>query len=123
MDDLKKDLTLEMIPAGVYREIAEAIGVDALLRLAAIVGGATFYLPKLESLLRPVRDLRIRAEFNGHNVLELATKYNISERWVRQLVGAEMPEGQLSLFDVENGSGAEGCRSGTDIPCTTKAIP
>lgn len=117
MDDLKKDLTIEMVPAGVYREIAETIGVENLLSLAAIVGGTTFYLPKLESLLRPALYLRIKAEFNGHNVLELARKYEKTERWVRQVCGAEISEGQISLFDLEIEDETESLRSTTDIPC------
>lgn len=123
LDELRKDLTLEMIPNGVYREIAETIGIDNILKLASLVGGTTFYLPKLESLLRPVVHLRIKAEFNGHNILELARKYDKSERWVRQLCGEEMPEGQISLFDLELESDAESFRTTTDITCRAKAIP
>ncbi|MFR9189718.1 MAG: Mor transcription activator family protein [Anaerotruncus massiliensis (ex Togo et al. 2019)] len=37
-----------------------------------MVGGSTVYIPKPESLIRPVRDARIKAEFNGYNHIELA---------------------------------------------------
>ncbi|ADY54895.1 Mor transcription activator domain protein [Syntrophobotulus glycolicus DSM 8271] len=100
MDALAKELTLEQIPEGLYREIAEAIGVENLVKLTQLVGGSTIYLPKTESVVRPVRDARIREEFNGYNHMELAKKYDVTERWVRQLCGDGHAEGQLSLFDL-----------------------
>lgn len=53
MDELVKDLTLDMISEGLYRMIAEAIGTDNFYKLAEIVGGTTIYIPKPESLTRP----------------------------------------------------------------------
>lgn len=55
MDELVKDLTLDMISEGLYRMIAEAIGTDNFYKLAEIVGGTTIYIPKPESLTRPFR--------------------------------------------------------------------
>lgn len=96
--DMVNDLTLDMIPKA-YRPIAEAIGIENLAKLAEVIGGTTFYLPKLESFVRPVRDERIKAEFNGANHAALALKYNVTERWVRQLCGEGSMEGQQSWFD------------------------
>ena len=48
MDELVKDLTLDMISEGLYRMIAEAIGTDNFYKLAEIVGGTTIYIPKPE---------------------------------------------------------------------------
>ena len=62
------------------------------------------YLPKPESVLRPVRDAHIKAEFNGYNHPELARKYNVTERWVRQLCGDGKLEGQLEFFDILTGT-------------------
>ena len=47
MDELVKDLTLDMISEGLYRMIAEAIGTDNFYKLAEIVGGTTIYIPKI----------------------------------------------------------------------------
>lgn len=99
MSELSKDLTIEMIPDGLYTQIAEVIGIDNFYKLAEVVGGATVYIPKPESLVRPVRDARIKNEFNGYNHPELARKYGVTERWVRQLCGDGHTEGQLSFFD------------------------
>ena len=100
MSELSKDLTLEMLPEGLYTLIAEAIGTENFYKLAEVVGGTTVYIPKPESLVRPVRDARIKEEFNGYNHTLLARKYGVTERWVRQLCGDGHPEGQLSLEDI-----------------------
>lgn len=98
MDELLKELTVEMLPDGLYRQIAEAIGVDGFYKLTEVVGGATVYIPKPESLIRPARDARIKSEFNGYNHPELAKKYGVTERWVRQICGEWHLEGQLDLL-------------------------
>ena len=101
MDELAKELTLEMLPKSeLYYQIAEAIGAENFYKLAELVGGTTIYVPKPESLTRPVRDAHIKAEFNGYNHQELAKKYNVTERWVRQLCGPGQAEGQLDIFSI-----------------------
>ena len=92
MEDLVKELTIDMVPDGDNRIIAET-------KLCSVVGGSTIYLQKPESVLRPVRDAHIKAEFNGYNHPELARKYGVTERWVRQLCGEGKLEGQMSLLD------------------------
>ena len=99
MEDLSKELTIEMLSEGLYRDIAEAIGADNFYRLSEVVGGATIYIPKSESIVRPVRDARIKTEFNGYNHLELAQRYSVSVRWVQQLCGEGHHEGQLGIFE------------------------
>lgn len=99
MEQLSKDLTLEMLPEGIYKDIAAAIGVGNFYKLAEVVGGTTVYIPKPESVVRPVRDSRIKAEFNGYNHQELAQKYGVTDRWVRQLCGNGKLEGQMNLLD------------------------
>lgn len=101
MDDLLNELTVEMLPdEGIYRQVAETIGVTNFYKLAELLGGATVYIPKPESILRPVRDAHIKAEFNGYNHPELAKKYGVTERWVRQLCGDGKLEGQIELEDL-----------------------
>lgn len=97
------ELTLDMIEDGVWKRVAEKIGTVNLCKMFAIVGGATIYIPKLESALRPVRDIHIKEEFDGSNHLELAQKYNVSDRLVRYLCGPPNCEGQIDFFsDAQN---------------------
>lgn len=99
MDELSKELTIEMLPDGVWRKVAEEIGPKNLCKLLRVVGGATIYIPKLESILRPIRDEHIKLEFNGWNYLELAHKYGITDRLVREICGPGITEGQIGFFD------------------------
>ena len=104
MDELIKELTIEMIPDTIWRQVAEAIGIENLCKVLSIAGGATAYIPQLEGYLRPVRDAHIKAEFNGWNHFELAKKYNITDRMVRSICGPGIVEGQLDLFNGEKNS-------------------
>lgn len=100
MGELSKDLTVEMFEeGGMYKKIAEAIGPENFVKLAEVIGGATVYIPKPESLTRPVRDARIREQFNGYNHLELAREYGVSVRWIYQLCGEGYTQGQLDIFE------------------------
>jgi Mor family transcriptional regulator len=103
MDELWKELTIEMLPDNQWRQVAEAIGIENFCKMLAIVGGATTYIPQLDGLLRPVRDARIKSEFNGWNYLELARKYNITDRLVRSICGPGNTEGQMDLFSEQDG--------------------
>ena len=99
MDTFIKELKLEEIPDGPWKQVAEQIGVENLYTVLRIVGGGTTYIPKAETLIRPVRNRHIREEFNGCNYLELAKKYNVTDRIVRMICG--YPEGQINLFDED----------------------
>ena len=101
--EMAAELTVEMLPEGLQKQIAETIGVDKLLLLSELLGGTTLYWPQLDTVLRPVRERRIKQEFNGYNYDALATKYGISAKWVRQLCGAPYAEGQLTIFDPAAG--------------------
>lgn len=104
IEEMARELQTDMLPEGFYRRIAEAIGPENLVRLADVVGGSTFYLPRADAILRPVRDARIKSEFNGSNFMELSHKYDVTERWVRRLCGTGHLEGQYTLFGPDPGS-------------------
>ena len=74
-----------MLPDGICKSIAEEIGADNLLKLAVLVGGSTFYMPQAEGILRPLRDQKIKEEYNGYNDAELARKYGVTPRHVREI--------------------------------------
>lgn len=86
-DSWKAELTVEMMPDGLHRAIAEEIGVDNLLKLARLTGGITLYIQREETILRPIRDRKIAEEFNsgGVSAVELMKKYGVTERTVRDI--------------------------------------
>lgn len=69
-----------------YDKIAKVIGLDATKKLICEFHGEMLYLPKIDSVILPVRDKVIREEFNGYNYEALARKYGLTSRWVRQIV-------------------------------------
>ena len=81
-----EELTPDMLPDGLCRVIAEEIGTDNLLKLSVLLGGSSFYLPRRERILRPLRDRKILEEYNGYNTEELARKYEVSQRWVQEII-------------------------------------
>lgn len=94
---LAEELTLDMIPEGILKEIAEEIGSVNLIKLLDLINGDTIYLQRADSILKPVRDLKIKREFNGYNHSELARRYDLSERYMKDLCGEGILEGQIKL--------------------------
>ena len=57
---LKSDVRIEDLPDGVWREFAEAHGIEPILGLAEKLGGAMVYIPSVSSILRESRNRAIR---------------------------------------------------------------
>jgi Mor family transcriptional regulator len=76
IDDLREDC----------RQIADIIGLDALIALAERFGGDRVYIPRPGRLGKPARNREIREAFNGVNIRELSAKYNLTERWIRVIL-------------------------------------
>jgi len=56
-------------------------------KLVQVLGGTRMTFPDLKYLYRKERDRRIRNEFNGRNYEELALRYGLKTRRVRDIVG------------------------------------
>ena len=69
-----------------YRDIAEAIGMEAFTQLTLLCGGQSLYIPKRESLERNARDRDIRTRFDGGNYRALAVQFRLSERQIRKII-------------------------------------
>ncbi|WP_206460651.1 Mor transcription activator family protein [Anaerovorax sp. IOR16] len=95
-----EELTVDMLPE-FYQQVVSIIGVDNFLNLCKEIGGTNMYIPKLDSVIRPIRDKKIRKEFNGANYKDLAIKYNLCERWVRDIINPKECEGQINLFEMQ----------------------
>lgn len=98
-----KELNIEELPA-IYSVISGEIGLDNAIKLARMFSGQYIYFQKIETIERPLRDKKIREEFNGYNFCELAKKYNLTEISIRNICGdltdirRHQPlEGQVSL--------------------------
>ena len=98
--DIEKITSLEQL-SGDQRELAETVGLEAYRKLVENYGGMCVYIYKPETILRERRNTEICNEFNGFNYRELAQKYHLSEKTVREIVSGKKEEpmdGQTSFF-------------------------
>ena len=99
---LIRETTLEDI-AESYRPVAQIIGVEKFIELGEYAKGDELYFPKKENILAPARNRRIKKEWNGYNLKELAEKYNLTTKQIGNILKDEPMIGQMSLFDMDNG--------------------
>lgn len=103
--DLLKEITFDDLEPE-QRELAELIGLEAYKRLISVYAGSYVYVCKSETITAKIRNRKICMEFNGYNFRELARKYNLSERQIRNITSEELarlknkpPENQISFFE------------------------
>lgn len=80
-------------------ELAKLIGMEAAEKLAREYGGSAHEIPRalLASIDR--RNQEIKNEYKTHSQRQLARKYGLTERQIRNIVGEKTDERQLALFD------------------------
>ncbi len=70
-----------------FEMLAGCVGVDAANVLCREFGGTVFYIPKCQQALQSIRDRRIvRESDNGTSVEELALRYRLSDRRVKDIL-------------------------------------
>lgn len=101
MNELAAETTLDDISES-YRPLVEMIGLGNVLKLSQYFMGDKMYIPKVERILSPARNRRIRREYNGYNTKELAQDYDLTTNQILQIV-RDMDPQQISLFDIIDG--------------------
>ncbi len=106
--DLWDEITRDDLD-GDIRDVADTLDVDAAKKLLVMFSGGTLYVPKVESVVRSIRDRRIYQAFNGENFRDLALAYQLTTRQIRIIVQEQrarrpkFKERELDLFeDNEN---------------------
>ena len=79
------DLKMSDLPPQ-FENIAIEIGIDRVKALFKEFGGTSVYFPTEKMIYKDARDREIIEEFNGFNVKELASKYRMSESYVRAII-------------------------------------
>ena len=104
-EQLVSELALDDLE-GEQRSLAECLGLEAYKRLLLMYAGSTFTVRMPDTVTIPLRNKRIRSEFNGYNWGELARKYNLHEKTIRNIVSGEISriraepmDDQTSFFD------------------------
>lgn len=98
LNELIEDTTIEDIGER-YREIALLIGIEKFILLSNYARGDELYFPKVENVVSPARNRRIKKEFNGYNGKELADRYNLTIKQIQNIVKDEPLAGQMQLDD------------------------
>ena len=70
---------------GVYNELANLLGIDVVLKIHASYRGQQVTFP-VELFSKEFIAMQIVNEYNGHNVKQLATKYEYTERTIRKIL-------------------------------------
>lgn len=112
LNELIADTTIEDIGER-YREIVALIGIRKFILLSNYARGDELYFPKVENVVGPARNRRIKKEFNGYNGKELADKYNLTIKQIQNIMKDEPPVGQIS---IEQWMNSAGINSGTADP-------
>ena len=71
--------------SGIYSELANLIGTDAAKIIHENYRGQQVTFP-VEFFSKQFTKSRIIAEYNGHNVKQLATRYGFSEKTIRKII-------------------------------------
>ena len=78
--DLLGSLTINELQEQ-HQMIADAVGVDGLIRLCECFGGSSIYIPQKKEIYG-----MIYREYDGSNIKQLAVKYEVSEATVYNVV-------------------------------------
>lgn len=100
--ELIADTTMEDIARN-YRPVAEIVGIQKFIELSEYAMGEEIYFPKVETVLVPARNRRIKKEWNGYNLKELAERYNLTTKRIGDILKDEPMIGQISMFDLPEG--------------------
>ena len=95
--ELIAETTLEDISES-YRPVVEIIRIEKFIELSDYAKGDELYFPKVENIIAPARNRRIKKEWNGYNSKELADKYNLTIKQIGNILKDEPLIGQISLL-------------------------
>ena len=79
------DLKISDLPPQ-FENIANRLGIEQVKWLFEEFGGTSVYFPTEKMIYKESRDREIFNEFNGFNIKELASKYNMSESYIRAII-------------------------------------
>ena len=98
LKEMLSETSIEDIPEK-YRPVIDIIGIEKFAELGAYSKGDELYFPKIETIIAPARNRRIKKEFNGYNEAELAGRYGLTIKQVRNILRDEPFIGQLNILD------------------------
>lgn len=104
LEELIEETTIDDIGER-YREIVELTGIRMFILLSNYARGDELYFPKVENVVAPARNRRIKKEYNGYNAKELADRYNLTVKQIQNVLKDEPLVGQMNLEDWMKSAG------------------
>ena len=104
LEELIEETTIEDIGER-YRGIVELTGIRMFILLSNYARGDELYFPKVENVVAPARNRRIKKEYNGYNMKELADRYNLTVKQIQNVLKDEPQAGQMNLEDWMKSAG------------------
>lgn len=86
--ELIEETTIEDISES-YRSVVGIIGIEKFIELSDYAKGDELYFPKVENVIAPARNRRIKKEWNGYNMKELADRYNLTTKQIGNILKDE----------------------------------
>lgn len=71
---------------GPFREMADQIGLEHTLIVMELFDGRQQYFRKIRIALLAVRNRFIKRKWTGHNLMELAAEFDLTDRQIREIV-------------------------------------
>lgn len=68
-----------------YSELANLIGIDAVLKIHATYRGQQIFYP-VDLFSKDFIKKQIIEEYDGYNVKQLALKYGYTEKWIKKIL-------------------------------------
>lgn len=99
VEELLADTKIEDI-ADTYVPVVEIVGVELFAKLSEYAKGDELYFPKVENIIVPARNRRIKKEYDGWNMKELAEKYGLTVKQIANILKDVPHPAQMSIFDV-----------------------
>lgn len=90
--EILESLTIEDLQEQ-HREIAEAVGIEGMIRLTDAFGGNPIYIPKKRELVKNRVYRMILDEYDGTNIKDLAVRYDVCESTVYNIVRDKIIKG------------------------------
>ena len=78
---------------GAYSDLAEILGIDAVLKIHATYRGQQMFFP-MDLFSKEFIRKQIIEEYNGYNVKQLATKYGYTEKWIKKILKDHIDDGK-----------------------------
>ena len=68
-----------------YSELANIIGIDAVLKIHATYRGQQIFFP-VDLFIKDFIKNQFIEEYDGYNVRHLASKYGYTEKWIKKIL-------------------------------------